>query len=292
VQIQSSYQGTGACLYVCSTPIGNLEDVTFRLIQVLSTVSVIAAEDTRQTRKLLTRYDIHPDLLVSYHEHNARSRRQDLQQWWEAGKSVAIVSDAGTPGVSDPGADAIEWAIERGIPVIPIPGPSAVMTALVGSGVVPQPFLFLGFLPRAEKDAKKTLQVYARTPATLVLYEAPHRLRRSMAVICDVFPGRFGALAKELTKRHETFIRGSVEELFHYTETEAIRGEFVIVIGPPAPAESFAEADNISEAERMRQAHERVALLMQSGTSHAEAVRLTAAEFRVRRKALYQATLR
>jgi len=291
--IQKSFTDEEArpALYVCSTPIGNLQDVSFRLLEVLRTVDVIAAEDTRQTRKLLSKFDIHPPQLISYHEHNAHHRVDDLAKWWSEGKSVAMVSDAGTPGVSDPGTSAIEQAVQLGVSVIPIPGPSAVLAALVGSGIPVQPFTFIGFLPRAEKVAKSYIAPYVALPGTLVIYEAPHRLAKTLLLLKTLLPNRRGALAKELTKRYETFVYGTLEDLHLYATEAPVRGEFVIVIEGSRHIEDNAVTDEITEEERLALAIGHVQQLMQSGMSHTQAVRQVAEETGVRRKDLYTATV-
>lgn len=294
MNVQESFTGQGALLYICSTPIGNLEDVSFRLLEVLRTVDIVAAEDTRHTRKLLTRYDIHPQQLVSYHQHNRAHRAQDLQRWWQEGKTVALVSDAGTPGVSDPGEDAAALAIELGIPVIPVPGPSAVLSALVGSGFPLQPFTFVGFLPREGKQAKTVLASFKTCPGVLVFYEAPHRLRRTLALLSDNLANRQVVLAKELTKRHETFIRGNWLEILSHLEENEPRGEYVIVLGPPLPMETQDTADQLEKEQEgvWQAALAAIQEAISNGISHREAVRTVALQTGLKRKELYNATLR
>ncbi|MCL6594278.1 MAG: 16S rRNA (cytidine(1402)-2'-O)-methyltransferase, partial [Alicyclobacillus sp.] len=225
----------GARLYVCGTPIGNLADVSFRLLDTLRQADVVAAEDTRHTRKLLAYYDIHPPLLISYHEHNWRSRASDFLRWWQEGKTVALVSDAGTPGISDPGAEAVALAVEHGVPVIPVPGASALVTALSGCGFTAQPVVFLGFLPREQRAARAALAPFLNAPGVLVLYEAPHRLRATLRLLAEQWPQRPAVLGKELTKRHEAFMRGTLVELAKQAEEEEPRGEYVLVLGPLPP---------------------------------------------------------
>jgi 16S rRNA (cytidine1402-2'-O)-methyltransferase len=261
-------------------------------VDVLKQVDVTLAEDTRHTRKLLSHFDIHPNQLMSYHEHNQRSRQADLLKWWEEGKSVALVSDAGTPGVSDPGEDAVALAIQHGVPVIPVPGPSAVITALVGSGFPMQPFAFFGFLPRERKLMISILQHASVFPGTLVFYEAPHRLKKTLAVMCEELGDRLVCLAKELTKRHETFISGSFADVLAYVEAEEPRGEYVILLGP-RQSDLSDNAQNAQEAEekRFEDAISRVRQLLAEGVSHREAVKKVCGETGVHRKSLYQATL-
>lgn len=292
MRVRKSFSEIQATLYVCSTPIGNLQDVTHRLLATLREVDVVAAEDTRQTRKLLSKFDIHPPQVVSFHEHNAEARSGEFAAWWTEGKSIAIVSDAGTPGISDPGMHAIEKAIMLGIPVVPVPGPSAVLAALIGSGLPLQPFTFIGFLPRTEKLQRAYLKPYTTLPSTLVFYEAPHRLAKTLAVLKDMLQShRRASLAKELTKRYETFVDGTLEELYQYAITEDVRGEYVVVVEGLKDEPKNVE-DAAREAElRMRSAVQEVRLRLQGGMHHTQAVREVATELGVKRKLLYQLSL-
>jgi 16S rRNA (cytidine1402-2'-O)-methyltransferase len=292
VRVIQSFAGEGPRLYICSTPIGNLQDASLRLLDVLREVDVVAAEDTRQTRKLLAHFDIHPPLLVSLHQHNEAAREADLRRWWAEGKRVALVSDAGTPLVSDPGEGAVGLAVELGVPVIPVPGASAVLTALVASGCAVQPFTFLGFLPREKKRAKKLLDAFSSVPGALVLYEAPHRLVSTLRLLAEQMPARRIALGKELTKLHETFYYADdAAELAAYFAEQQPRGEYVIVLGPPEagqhgePDDKDADRDNEEEAVRM------VVERVRAGASHASAVREVAKLTGMRRQQLYQLTL-
>ncbi|MCL6637832.1 MAG: 16S rRNA (cytidine(1402)-2'-O)-methyltransferase [Alicyclobacillus sp.] len=297
----------GARLFVCGTPIGNLADASFRLLDTLRQADVVAAEDTRHTRKLLAYYDIHPPLLVSYHEHNWRSRAGDLLRWWQEGKTVALVSDAGTPGISDPGAEAVALAVDHGVPVIPVPGPSALVTALSGCGFPAQPVVFLGFMPRSERAARAVLEPFMHVPGVLVLYEAPHRLRATLRWLAALWPQRPAVLGKELTKRHEAFLRGTLTELAAKIDEEEPRGEYVLILGPlPRGAAVTVALDGIGEVcqnedeadrvhaeteEVQRAAVAQVRAAIAAGQSHAAAVREVARRTGVRRKWLYQETL-
>ena len=215
-------------LYIVGTPIGNLEDISLRALRILGEVDLIAAEDTRRTRKLLTHYEINTPL-TSYHEHNKLTKLDELLSTLQQ-KDVALVSEAGMPGLSDPGYELIQAAIARGIPVVPVPGPSALVTALVISGLPTDSFLFLGFLPRRKKQRRQILASVAGERRTLVAFEAPHRLRASLADLKAVLGDRRIALARELTKLHEEVWRGSVgQALAHFEETPP-RGEFTLVI--------------------------------------------------------------
>jgi len=219
-------QGT---LYIVPTPIGNLEDMTFRAVRTLREADVIAAEDTRQTKKLLSHYDIHTPL-VSYHEHNKYASGRQLVEWLTKGKTVALVSDAGMPGISDPGYELIVAALAERCRVVPLPGANAALTALVASGLPTGRFLFIGFLERTKKEKREQLLSLKTVAETLIFYEAPHRLKETLVAMYDVFGDRRVALCRELTKRFEEFIRGNLCEAITWAETTDIRGEFCIVV--------------------------------------------------------------
>ncbi|WP_169725430.1 16S rRNA (cytidine(1402)-2'-O)-methyltransferase [Alicyclobacillus contaminans] len=291
VRVMENVRDEGPVLYICSTPIGNLGDVSERLLEVLRSVDVVAAEDTRHTRKLLTHFDIHPPLVISCHEHNQRSRRDTFAKWWSEGKRIALVSDAGTPLISDPGDSIVELAVATGVPVVPVPGPSAVLSALVASGFAAATFTFLGFLPRHRKEAVAVLSAHAELPGALILYEAPHRLRDTLALLAEQFPHRPVAVAKELTKRHETlYYADHCGELVEYFAAQAPRGEYVIVLGPLNGLQRRRSAEE-GEAELIQSAEAEVRRRMAAGASHARAVKDVAAELGVHRKTLYQVTL-
>lgn len=225
-------------LYVVATPIGNLEDITLRALRVLKEVALIAAEDTRTTRKLLSRYDIHTPL-TSYHEHTPPEKEEELLVSL-AEQDIALVTEAGMPSISDPGTRLIREAIERGHPVVPVPGPSAVTAALAVSGLPADTFLFLGFLPRDSGERVELLSSVASLPHTLVAFESPHRLRDSLADLVDVLDGRQVSICRELTKVYEEVWRGTLTEAIRHFETTKPRGEFTLVIEgaekkPPAP---------------------------------------------------------
>ncbi|MCL6548530.1 MAG: 16S rRNA (cytidine(1402)-2'-O)-methyltransferase [Alicyclobacillus sp.] len=290
MEIRRSFDaGVRARLYVCSTPIGNLQDVTERVLQTLREADVVAAEDTRHTRKLLAHFDIHPPVLISLHEHNQRNRAEQLVQWWSEGLSVAIVSDAGTPLVSDPGATAVQAAIDHGVPVVPVPGANAALAALVASGLPAQPYAFLGFPPRGERECAEWLQGFRSFPGSLVLYEAPHRLRRTLERVRAELSNRKAVLAKELTKVHETFVYGDLNELCQYAASEPPRGEYVLVVGPPA--EEVRDEELPDDARRLAEAVQRVREGMAQGLSRAQAVRIAAERTGLRRNEVYRAAL-
>jgi len=217
-------------LYLVATPIGNLEDITQRALRVLAEVDLIACEDTRHTRVLLDHYGIRTKL-ISYHEHNERERAVELVALLEGGKSVAVVSDAGTPGICDPGFRLVNEAISKSITVVPIPGPVAMISALVASGIPTDEFLFAGFLPSRGQARRQRLEQLRTLATTLVFYESPHRVADALADAFEVLGERRAVVARELTKLHEEFSRGTLSELatmFH-TETPT-RGEIVLII--------------------------------------------------------------
>jgi 16S rRNA (cytidine1402-2'-O)-methyltransferase len=216
-------------LYVVATPIGNLEDITLRALRVLRDVDVIAAEDTRRTARLLSHHAI-STRTVSFHEHNTRSRVPQLVSRLEAGDDVAIVTDAGTPGVSDPGLELVQAAIDRNIAVDPIPGASAPLTALIASGFPMAPFTMLGFVPSRSKARTEWLEGAAKIPHTFSFFEAPHRIEATLREAGNLFGGRPILTARELTKIHQEMLRGTASELSERLSNP--RGEFTIVVGP------------------------------------------------------------
>ena len=216
-------------LYLVATPIGNLQDVSQRALDTLRSVNLIACEDTRHTLKLLNHYRI-SNSLISYHEHNEQERAEELTDRLVSGDSIAIVSDAGTPGICDPGFRIVQRAIEIGAAVVPIPGAVAFVNAAAASGLATDSIFFGGFLPSKKGDRRKRLEEIASTPATLVLYESPHRLAKSLADCHDVLGDRRAVVARELTKLHEEFARGSLSELAARFATQPVKGEIVLVI--------------------------------------------------------------
>jgi len=220
-----------AALYLIATPIGNLEDVSLRALRILKEdVDRIACEDTRHSRKLLEHYGISKPL-ISYHEHNEKDRGDELLNALLAGEKIAMISDAGTPLISDPGYRLVAAAVEAGIAVVPIPGPSAILTALCASGLPTDSFAFGGFLPPKQGQRRKTLESWAETPATLVFYEAPHRILETLSDIESVLGNRPVVLARELTKMHEEFLRGTAAEVRSQLTPTNTRGEMVLLIG-------------------------------------------------------------
>ncbi len=216
-------------LYLVATPIGNLADITHRAIDILSRVALIACEDTRHTRKLLQHYSI-PTKTVSYHEHNEHQRARELIEVLKRGDDVAVVSDAGTPAISDPGFRLVRAAIENDIQVVPIPGPSALISALIAAGLPTDEFFFGGFLPARTNARRTRLSELQSVPGTLVFYEAPHRLSETLKDAYEVLGEREAAVARELTKLHEEIRRGRLSALAQHYETEEPRGEIVLLI--------------------------------------------------------------
>ncbi|MDT3702072.1 MAG: 16S rRNA (cytidine(1402)-2'-O)-methyltransferase [Thermincola sp.] len=216
-------------LYVCATPIGNLEDITLRAKRILQEVDLIAAEDTRHTRKLLSFYDIHTPL-TSYHEHNKWDKGPKLIGELSTGKNIALVSDAGTPGISDPGQDLVRLAAEAGIAVVPIPGASAVVSALVISGLPTDRFCFEGFLPRTKKERRTMIEQWVREQRTIVFYESPYRLVKTLEELSAQFGERNIAVTRELTKAHEEVVRGTLLEALRYFKENSPKGEIAVII--------------------------------------------------------------
>ena len=219
----------GGCLYLVATPIGNLEDMSVRALRILKEADVIAAEDTRNTKKLCNYFEIATPL-VSYHEHNLEFGGEKLLGYLREGKTVALVSDAGLPCISDPGADIVVKAIEENFAVVPVPGANAAVSALIASGLTPQPFFFYGFLTRNKKERRQQLELLKKREETILFYEAPHRLKETLKDMELVLGDRRIVLARELTKKFEEFLRGTLTEAVEWSQTEEIRGEFCIVL--------------------------------------------------------------
>jgi 16S rRNA (cytidine1402-2'-O)-methyltransferase len=267
-------------LYVVATPIGNLEDITYRAVRVLREAGLIACEDTRQTRKLLDHYGIATPT-ISYHEHNEIQRAEELVRKLEEGVAIAQVSDAGMPGISDPGYRVIKLAIERGISVIPIPGPSALTAALVGSGLPADVFEFRGFLPAKSGQRRTVLESFLGASHTIVVYEAPHRIREALEDIVGVLGSeRPVVIARELTKIHEEFIRGTAAEVLARLQAVEPRGEITLLIGPGEsqirPVAIKDVASRLEEIMREQKVDEKAALKVlakEQGLSKSEVYR-------------------
>ena len=269
-------------LYVVGTPIGNLEDMTFRAVRILQTVDMIAAEDTRHTGKLLQHFQVKAPQL-SYHDHNRNTRIPELIEQLNRGRAIALVTDAGMPGISDPGYELVKACIEAGILVVPIPGPSAAITALTASGLPTEQFVFEGFLPAKGQDRRDRLESIQAEARTIIFYEAPHRLRQTLQDLADVLgKDRQLVLARELTKLYEEFWRGKIEEaIAHYTEREP-QGEFTLVVaGFPHDLPQLSEAELKAELQQ----------IMAQGISRSQASRQLAKLTSLPRRQLYQLAL-
>ncbi len=224
-------------LYLVATPIGNLEDMTYRAVRTLQEADIIAAEDTRQTRKLLTHFEISPGKLLSYHEHNKAASGPELIRFIIEGKNLALVSDAGLPAISDPGSDLVKLALEKGISVIPIPGANAALSALIVSGLPTERFQFVGFLPRDHKDRDQLLISLQDEESTLLFYESPHRVIKTLESMLKAWGDREVVLARELTKRYEEMARGLLSESIAWLDEHPPLGEYCIVVAGAHPEE-------------------------------------------------------
>jgi 16S rRNA (cytidine1402-2'-O)-methyltransferase len=240
---EKSSHATGPALYLVGTPIGNLEDITLRAVRVLKEVDVIACEDTRQTQKLLNHYGI-TTRTISYHEHNEMTRAAELVKEMQEGTSVALVTDAGMPGISDPGFRLISLAVRHHLPVVPIPGASAFLAALVASGLPTDSFRFSGFLPAKRGERRAALESIKTSPRTQVFYEAPHRVVEALSDVCEVLGNaRHVVIAREVTKLHEEFLRGRSGEILETLKArDGVKGEITLLIGKAEDAESQAAA--------------------------------------------------
>ena len=239
-------------LYLVATPIGNLEDITVRALRVLGEADLIACEDTRRTAKLLHHYSLKKET-ISYHEHNEMTRAPELVIRMEQGARVALVSDAGTPVISDPGHHLVALCLRHHIPVIPIPGPSAIIAALAVSGLATGEFLFVGFLPSRSGERRKALQRLAGETPTLVFYESPHRLVEMLAAALDSFGRRPTVIARELTKVHEEFLRGDLAELLVIARRRPLRGEMTVLVGGAQPGDVPVDLPTAPLKERVEQ---------------------------------------
>jgi 16S rRNA (cytidine1402-2'-O)-methyltransferase len=249
----ASLQASAGRLYVVGTPIGNLEDITLRALSTLKASDLIACEDTRRTQKLLNHYEIRTRT-ISYHEHNEMTRAPELVLKMERGSVISLVSDAGTPGLSDPGFRLVHLAIRHRIPVVPVPGPTAMVAALTAAGLPMNEFIFIGFLPARKSARRKSLAALAGFEKTIVCYEAPHRIVESLRDVHEVLGERDAVIAREVTKVHEEFLRGSVSEIRGILKKEPVKGELTVILGPgasPAPAEGNGSSVR-AEVERLK----------------------------------------
>lgn len=273
-------------LYLVATPIGNLDDITVRALQTLREADVIACEDTRQTRKLLTHFQIEKRT-VSYHEHNKEASGSGLLQWLEEGKKIALVSDAGLPAISDPGEDLVKAAVAAGFPVIPIPGANAALTGLIASGLSTESFVFYGFLPREKKERQRELERLQKYPETLIFYEAPHRIGKTVEAIRDVWGERQAVLARELTKRYEEFTRGTLSELLTWLQSGEVRGEFVLIVEGMTKEEREKADELTQEWWQELSLIQHVEHYIDQGMSKKDAVKQTAEDRRLAKRDVY-----
>lgn len=275
MKIQKSFESQLPSLYIVATPIGNLNEMTPRAIDILHEVDIIAAEDTRNTKKLLQYFDIHTKI-VAHHKFNEKQSARGLIQLLQDGKSIALVSDAGYPLISDPGSFLCNEVIQKGFPVIPISGSNALLNGLVASGLSLQHFLFYGFLDSQQNQRKKALESLKMLPYTLVFYEAPHRFQKMLTDCLEILGNRHICIAKELTKKHETFIRGTLQDILQ--NVQELKGELVIMI------EGYAkELVEIDYEHLITETYERI----QENMSTKEAIKLIAKKYNVSKNELY-----
>jgi 16S rRNA (cytidine1402-2'-O)-methyltransferase len=271
-------------LYLVSTPIGNLEDITLRAVRILKEVDAIACEDTRHTQKLLNHYGI-KKRLVSYHDHNENTRAPELISELKNGASIALVTDAGTPIVSDPGHRLVALCAENNIPVVPIPGASAALAALAGSGLPTERVLFVGFLPARQGERRRALSELANNSATLVFFEAPHRIANMLSDAAEILGPRPAALARELTKLHEQFLRGTLVDLAKKLHATPLKGEFTLVVDPPPPEDAAAAPKGLTLRQRVEQ------LIRTESLDRKAALKQAAREFGIPRREAYKQLL-
>ncbi|GGE37792.1 16S rRNA (cytidine(1402)-2'-O)-methyltransferase [Streptococcus himalayensis] len=280
MQIQKSFKGqtTSGILYLVATPIGNMEDMTFRAIKTLEEVDLIAAEDTRNTGLLLKHFDISTKQ-VSFHEHNAKERIPELVDFLLGGKSVAQVSDAGLPSISDPGQDLVKAAVKVGISVVTIPGASAGISALIASGLSPQPHIFYGFLPRKSGQQKAFFEEKKQYPETQIFYESPHRMKATLENMFDVYGDRKAVLVRELTKIYEEYRRGMISELLASIDETPLKGECLLIVEGAGEIGLSDVSDEVVMTE--------ISALMQDGMKTTKAIKQVAKKYGLSKSELY-----
>ena len=266
-------------LYLVPTPIGNLSDITQRAIDILANVDIIAAEDTRHTKLLLNHFNIHKRI-IAYHEHNKHVAGEYLIEQLRIGKSIAQCSDAGMPVISDPGYDLVKKALTENISIIPLPGANAALTALIASGLDSRQFVFIGFLPKTNTKKKKILKDISNLSMTLIFYEAPHRLKETLDILLSELGNRYAVLARELTKKFETFERNTLSELRKKLDEESARGEYVILV------EGFKDTE--IKKEEVEKDCKKVALSLVESEPLKDVSRKIAVEFNLSRREVYQ----
>ncbi|MDU3422306.1 MAG: 16S rRNA (cytidine(1402)-2'-O)-methyltransferase [Peptostreptococcus sp.] len=273
-------------LYICPTPIGNLDDITYRTLKVLNSVDLIAAEDTRHSIKLLNHFEISKPL-TSYHEHNKNSKGPVLIDKLKSGLDIALVSDAGMPGISDPGADMVGLCIDEGIEVEVLPGASAFVIALVGSGMDTNKFVFEGFLDRDKKKKKNRLEEIKNEYRTMIVYESPHRLKETLKLMLDILGDRKISLCRELTKKHEDYMRNSIDEAISYYKENDPRGEYILIIEGntnPCKEEGLNEYEDLSDRDY-------VIKLIENNITKKDAIKTVAKERGLRKDDVYKQVL-
>ncbi|WP_086312035.1 tetrapyrrole methylase [Enterococcus sp. 7F3_DIV0205] len=283
MQKQKSFDSSNdGKLYLVPTPIGNLEDMSFRCIKILKEATIIASEDTRNTQKLLNHFEITTPQ-ISFHEHNYKERIPQFIERLEAGEIIAQVSDAGMPSISDPGHELVEACIEVGIKVIALPGPTAGLTALIASGLVPQPFTFYGFLPRKKKEQVEILEQLKTAIPTQIFYESPHRIAATVKHFSEIFgEDRKAVICRELTKLHEEYLRGTLSELSDYLAENTLKGECCLLV------EGADGTELVENADLELPIKEHIAILMNSGSSSKEAIKEVAKLRGLKKQAVYK----
>lgn len=274
-------------LYLCATPIGNLEDMTFRVIRILKEADLIAAEDTRNSIKLLNHFEIKTPM-TSYHEYNKIEKGKELVEKLLSGRNIALITDAGTPGISDPGEELVCMAKEAGITVTSLPGACACITALTISGLPTRRFAFEAFLPSEKKECRRILEELKQETRTIILYEAPHRLNKTLAMLLETLGERQMTVCRELTKKHETAVSGTISEVLAYFEAEEPRGECVLVLHGKDVAEMEKEAQ---EKWQELTVAEHVEYYLSQGMDKKEAMKAAATDRGVSKREIYQALL-
>lgn len=285
MQSQKSFeQSQGGSLYLVPTPIGNLEDMTFRGVRLLKEVDLIASEDTRTTQKLLNHYEIKTPQ-ISFHEHNTQERIHQLIEKLETGMMIAQVSDAGMPSISDPGHELVLACIEENIHVIALPGPTAGLTALIASGLTPQPHYFHGFLPRKKKEQLTTLATLQQLSATMIFYESPYRLKATLANFVEVFGAdRQVVVCRELTKIHEEYLRGSLQEVLTYCSENEIKGECCLLLAGASTNIQTLEIAQLTDEQLIQM----IDTLIAKGDKPNAAIKEVAKQVGMKKQELYQ----
>lgn len=274
-------------LYLCATPIGNLEDITYRVLRTLKEVDLIAAEDTRNSIKLLNHFDIHTPM-TSYHEYNKIEKAQILIRKMQEGAKIALITDAGTPGISDPGEELVRMCYEAGVEVTSLPGPAACITALTLSGLATRRFAFEAFLPAEKKERQAVLSELVNETRTIILYEAPHRLKRTLNELLEMLGNRRMTLCRELTKKHETAFASTIEDILKFYEAQEPKGECVLVIEGKSRRELVQEERSRWEELSVE---EHMAHYLGQGMDKKEAMKCVARDRGVSKRDIYQALL-